>query len=134
MYTLLYADDTLVLAESAEEMQLALDGVGAYCKKWGLSINKTKTKVVIFSSRKVQRQHHFKIGNLDIGTEFEYEYLGTIFNFNGNFTKAIKERITPARKAMFGLNQNAVNLLLPPDIHIDLFGKKNGYSDISLWL
>ena len=123
MYTLLYADDTLVLAESAEEMQLALDGVGAYCKKWGLSINKTKTKVVIFSSRKVQTQHHFKIGNLDIGTEFEYEYLGTIFNFNGNFTKAIKERITPARKAMFGLNQKAVNLLLPPDIHIDLFEK-----------
>ena len=123
MYTLLYADDTLVLAESPAEMQLALDEVGVYCKKWGLSINKTKTEVVIFSRGKVKKQFRFKIGNIDIGTNSEYCYLGTIFNFNGNFTKAINERITLARKAMFGLNQKAVNLLLPPDIHIDLFEK-----------
>ena len=123
MYILLYADDTVVLAESPEEMQLALDEVGAYCHKWGLSINKTKTKVVIFSKGKVKKQHHFKIGNIDIDTDSEYCYLGTVFNFNGKFTKAINERITPARKAMFGLNQRAINLLLPPDIHIDLFEK-----------
>ena len=123
MYTLLYADDTLVLAESPAEMQLALDEVGVYCNKWGLSINKTKTKVVIFSRGKVKRQFNFKIGNLEIGTTSEYCYLGIIFNFNGNFTKAINERLTPARKAMFGLNEKAVNLLLPPDIHIDLFEK-----------
>ena len=123
MYILLYADDTLVLAESPEEMQLALDEVGSYCNKWCLSINKTKTKVVIFSKGKVKKQHHFKIENVDIDTDSEYCYLGTIFNFNGKFTKAINERISPARKAMFGLNQKAVNLLLPPDIHIDLFEK-----------
>lgn len=123
MYTLLYADDTLVFAESPEEMQLALNGVGDYCHKWGLSINKTKTKVIIFSRGKVKRKFHFKIGNIDIDTSSEYEYLGILFNFNGSFGKAIEERITPARKAMFGLNEKAANLLLPPDIHIDLFEK-----------
>ena len=50
-------------------------------------------------------------------------YLGVVFNFNGKFTKAIVERMAPARKAMFGLNQKALNLQLPPDIHIDLFEK-----------
>jgi hypothetical protein len=123
MYTLLYADDTLVFAESPEEMQLALNEVGIYCHKWGLSINKTKTKIVIFSRGKVRMKYNFKIGNIDIDTSSEYEYLGIVFNFNGSFGKAIKERITPARKAMFGLNEKAVNLLLPPDIHIDLFEK-----------
>ena len=123
MYTLLYADDTLVLAESPEEMQLALSEVGTYCQKWGLSINKTKTKVIIFSRGKVKRQFNFKIGNIDISTTSEYCYLGIVFNFNGKFGKAINERMTPARKAMFGLNQKAVNLLLPSDIHIDLFEK-----------
>ena len=123
MYTLLYADDTVVLAESPAELQIALDEVGIYCKKWGLSINETKTKVVIFSRGKVKKKFSFKIGNLDIGTTSEYCYLGILFNFNGTFTKAIKERITPARRAMFGLNEKAVNLLLPPDIHIDLFEK-----------
>ena len=123
MYTLLYADDTLVFAESPEEMQLALDEVGVYCQKWDLSINKTKTNVVIFSRGKVQNKFPFKIGNIDIATSSEYEYLGILFNYNGRFGKAIDERITPARKAMFGLNEKAVNLLLPPDIHIDLFEK-----------
>ena len=123
MYTLLYADDTLVFAESPEQMQLALDEIGKYCKKWDLSINKKKTKVVIFGTDIPQTQHNFTIGHLDIGTEKEYCYLGVVFNFNGNFSKAINERITPARKAMFGLNSKAVNLLLPPDIHIDLFEK-----------
>ena len=123
MYTLLYADDTLVFAESPAELQLALDEVGEYCNKWGLSINQDKTKVVIFSAGKVRTQFNFKIGNFNIGTSNEYCYLGIVFNFNGRFSKAIQERITPARKAMFGLNENAVNLLLPPDIHIDLFEK-----------
>ena len=123
MYTLLYADDTLVFAESPAELQIALDEVGVYCNKWGLSINKKKTNVVIFSRGKVKRQFCFKIGSIDIATSSEYCYLGTVFNFNGKFGKAIKERITPARRAMFGLNEKAVNLLLPPDIHIDLFEK-----------
>ena len=84
-------------------MQLVLNEVGVYCQKWGLSINKNKTKVVIFSNRKVQGNFNFKIGNLDIGTTGEYEYLGILFNYNGSLGKAIDERITPARKAMFGL-------------------------------
>ena len=45
MYTLLYADDTLVFAESPEDMQLALNEVSDYCNRWGLSINPTKTNV-----------------------------------------------------------------------------------------
>ena len=36
-------------------MQLALDEVANYCNKWGLSINKTKTKVVIFANGKVKK-------------------------------------------------------------------------------
>ena len=123
MYILLYADDTLVFAESPTEMQLALDGVGLYCDKWGLSINQIKTKVVIFSRGKVKQVFNFKIGNIDIDTCSEYCYLGVVFNFNGKLNKAINERIVPARKAMFGLNEKAANLLLPPDIHIDLFEK-----------
>ena len=123
MYTLLYADDTLILAESPEDLQLALDAVGNYCQTWGLSINQTKTKVVIFSRGKVKKQFNFKIGNISIDTDSEYCYLGIVFNFNGKFSKAIDERITPARKAKFGLNEKAVNLLLPPDVHIDLFEK-----------
>ena len=92
MYTLLYADDTLVFAESPIEMQLALDEVGVYCEKWGLSINQTKTKVVIFSSGKIKKKFYFKIGSIKIDQSSEYCYLGVLFNFNGKLNKAIGER------------------------------------------
>ena len=37
LYALLYADDTLVLAESPQEMQSAMDEINTYCNKWELT-------------------------------------------------------------------------------------------------
>jgi hypothetical protein len=49
LYTLLYADDTIVLAESSQDLQKALNAVDKYWQDWKLTVNTTKTKVVIFS-------------------------------------------------------------------------------------
>ena len=46
---LLYADDTVIIAESAADLQHSLDGLNLYCTAWNLKVNITKTKVVIFS-------------------------------------------------------------------------------------
>ena len=68
MYVLLYADDTLVLAESPNELQNALNEVHSYCQKWGLRISndktkgKSKTRIVIFSKGKVKTKYNFKMG------------------------------------------------------------------------
>ena len=71
MYVLLYADDTLVLAESPGELQKALHEVSVYCNRWELSINKTKTKVVIFSRGKVETNYNLKMGDIDIETDLQ---------------------------------------------------------------
>ena len=52
LYLLLYADDTVVFAESPEELQTALDTMQSYCDTWKLQVNTSKTKVVIFSKGK----------------------------------------------------------------------------------
>ena len=49
MYILLYADDTIVMSESANELQKALDALGKYCDLWDLTVNTSKTKVVVYS-------------------------------------------------------------------------------------
>lgn len=46
---LLYADDLLLLSESAETLQLMVNRLTDYCVKWGLVINTDKTKVMVFS-------------------------------------------------------------------------------------
>ena len=52
LYILLYADDTVILAESAVELQSALNAMFLYCKSWDLEVNPVKTKITIFSNRK----------------------------------------------------------------------------------
>ena len=50
LFLLLYADDTIVLAECPEDLQRALQMLKIlYCEVWGLDIDIRKTKVMIFS-------------------------------------------------------------------------------------
>jgi hypothetical protein len=48
LYILLYADATVMFAESAEELQKALDAMSNYCQLWHLQVNPSKTKIVVF--------------------------------------------------------------------------------------
>jgi hypothetical protein len=44
-----YADDTVIMAESREDLQAQLNVFGGYCKKWKLKVNAEKAKIFIFS-------------------------------------------------------------------------------------
>ena len=52
LYLLIYADDTIIMAESECEMQAALNAAHHYCTLWKLAINTQKTTVMIFSAGK----------------------------------------------------------------------------------
>jgi hypothetical protein len=43
----MYADDTVLFAESAFELQNLLNKLEVYSKSWNLSVNATKTKIVV---------------------------------------------------------------------------------------
>ena len=55
LFLLLYADDTVVLAECPEDLQRALDMLNIFCEFRGLDINVRKTKVMIFSRGKISK-------------------------------------------------------------------------------
>jgi predicted DNA-binding protein YlxM (UPF0122 family) len=121
LYTLLYADDTIVMAETAKDLQTALDAVHDYCNEWHLQVNTKKTNVVIFSKGKVRKYPDFKLGDSLINVVDDYTYLGTTFNYNGRFCKAISKQVNQATRAMFALNTKAKKLSLPVDIQLELF-------------
>ena len=52
---IMYADDTILLANSAINLQKGLNELKTYCDKWKLQINSDKTKVLIFSNKKVKK-------------------------------------------------------------------------------
>ena len=86
----MYADDTIILADSKEKLQLALNTFKSYCDTWKLEINCSKTKIAIFSNRKVvPNDYNFKYGSDSIEIVEWYKYLGVILKYNGSFNLAI---------------------------------------------
>ena len=53
MNHLLYADDLLLISESADGLQNSLDSLQKYSTEWKLDVNLKKTKIIIFSKNKV---------------------------------------------------------------------------------
>jgi hypothetical protein len=52
IFIILYADDTVILSESAESLQEAISAFEEYCNIWKLTVNTNKTKIVVFSKKK----------------------------------------------------------------------------------
>jgi len=121
LYVLLYADDTIILSESPEDLQGSLDTLNEYCKIWKLEVNISKTKVVIFSRGKVKKNQTWNLGGQVIHTVDDYIYLGTTFNYNGRFVKAMQKQAAQAKRAMYGMIGKARKLGLPVDIQTHLF-------------
>ena len=121
LFTLLYADDTIVLAQSESDLQVALNAISDYCKRWYLHVNTNKTKVVIFSRGKVRNIPIFKFDNDIVEVVDEYVYLGTTFNYNNKFRKAQTKQLNQARRAMYSLLSKTYHLHLPIDILLELF-------------
>ena len=119
---MLFADDTIILAQSPESFQKSLDDFQDYCTQWKLKINTTKTKVIIFgSNRRSWPNYNFNLGGSNLEIVEKYKYLGIYFTPNGNFKTAITHLSEQANKAMHLLYKRITNLHLPIDLQLKLF-------------
>ena len=121
LFVLMYADDTIILAENERDLQRALNSVHEYCTEFKLIVNTNKTKIIIFSRGKVRRFTTFKYGCDIIEVVSDYVYLGIKMNSNNTFAKAMKKQLDQGRRAQFSMLIKARNLDLPIDIQIKLF-------------
>ncbi len=121
---LLYADDTVVLADTEHGLQLALDALGNYCNKWKLKVNVSKSKVMVFCKRKPRNPSwSFYLNGHQLEITDEYKYLGVIFNYTGYFNKHRQYACSQAQKAMFAVMRKNRYLNLPIDIQLELFDR-----------
>ena len=111
LYVLLYADDTIVMAEISKDLQDAFNAVHEYCLMWKLTVKTSKTKIVIFYRGKVRNNPNFMFGQDNLEIVDDYTYLGISFNYNGKFKKVINKQKESARRAMFILLINAPSLM-----------------------
>ena len=84
---LLYADDTVIMAESADDLQNALNEFFVYCTNWKLVVNVEKTKILIFSKGPMMKKHFYYNGVV-IENVKEFKYLGIVFSRSGSFCQS----------------------------------------------
>lgn len=115
-------DDTVIVADSHGDLQNLLNVYGQYCHQWKLTINTTKTKVMVFSSGR-HMNYKFKLQDSPLEVVSEYKYLGILFSRSGSFSSRKKHMAMQATPVMYNLIKNSNHRDLPIDICIDLFNK-----------
>ena len=120
---LLFADDTVLFGNSKNDLQFALNKFENYCDKWRLSVNTSKTKVLIFSEGKLSKKVKFYFKNAEIEIVNVYKYLGVLLARSGSYFQAKKHIANQANAKLFSLHRKIRNLNLPIDMQIELFDK-----------
>ena len=91
LYLLLYADDIVIFAETSEGLQYGLDNLAEYCKKWKLTVNIDKTKIMIFrKGGNLVRDMSLNYEGKNIEIVGKFVYLGITFTTGGSFNETHK--------------------------------------------
>lgn len=101
---LLWADDLILLALDTKTLQSQLDHLNKFCKDWGVEINVTKTKLLIFNRHTLSHQPTgLNIGGYKLEHVDSYCYLGIEIHHTGNFATARAELKKKAMRSLYGL-------------------------------
>jgi hypothetical protein len=105
VHCLMYADDIILLSKSAKGLQEKLDILNTYCKDWYLTVNTSKTKILIFNKAGRLIKHRFRYGNEHIECVSNCKYLGIWFSSSGSYSYAQNE-LYKLKKDLLSLNPN----------------------------
>ena len=120
LFMLLYADDAVIFAQSAESLQNMLNDIQDYCNTWHLTINTNKTKIMVFE----KGRHSYPKIYLN-GTELEvvtsFRYLGVELFKNGNWARTQKHIAQHASRALYKLYNLFNQITVPIREQLKLF-------------
>ncbi|TWW77636.1 R2 Retrovirus-related Pol polyprotein from type I retrotransposable element [Takifugu flavidus] len=104
--SLLFADDVVLLASSACDLQLSLDRFAAAYEAAGMKISTSKSEAMVLNRKKVECLLRVKEEILPQVEEFKY--LGVLFTSEGRMEREIDRRIGAASAVMRTLHQSVV--------------------------
>ena len=88
IFLLLYANDIIIFARSAEELQNNLDHLHEYSTRYRLIVNTSKTKVMVFRRGGIlPRNMKFYYNNFELAIVKTSSYLGIVFSTGGSFSE-----------------------------------------------
>lgn len=118
---LMYADDLILLSRSELGLQVLLNRLGDYCRKWRMDVNTDKTKVMKFSGNGHKCKTVFLYKDRPIENVPNYKYLGIEFNSCGSWSSAISNISNRGLKALFLLKGYICSGNIKPCLGLKLF-------------
>ena len=95
-----YADDTIILAESEQQLQHMIDKLGATCEQYGMAMNVKKTKTMIVE-KTPEKQCEVNVKGQRLTQVKQYKYLGTTIENTGKCKTEVANRINQAKIAFW---------------------------------
>ena len=80
LLSLLYADDVVLLADSAEALQRMIDKVEVFCRRWRLTVNTSKSKAFVVGPKHNKEASSWHFGKQPVQLVHQYKYLGVMFS------------------------------------------------------
>jgi hypothetical protein len=76
LFLLIYADDMVIFVEFPEGLQKSLNTLQGYIEEWNLTVNISKTKIVLFrNGGKLHFNESLTYNNVNLEIVNEYKYL-----------------------------------------------------------
>lgn len=98
---LLYADDLNKLSDTVGHLQNLINSLSDFCQKWGLSVNLSKTKVMVFRRGGVLKKNEkWFLQSRKIEVTTYYKYLGLTFSSRLSWTMGQKTLAAQAHKVV----------------------------------
>ena len=103
---LVYADDLVLISENQNGLQVLLENLAEYCRKWHLIVNRNKSKVMLFNTPKKETASlKFMLDNHKLEIVSSFKYFGHILTTSRNICAAMHGHIaTQAQRATHLLN------------------------------
>ncbi len=119
---LFWADDLILMSDSADGLQAQIDNLYDYCSKWQMIINNMKTKCLVFNEVKSKSIQEFHVGDVKIEVATQYTYLGVPFSTEKQ-SEVIKDYIlNNCRRALYKIRSYCLPLgQVPPKLGLQLF-------------
>lgn len=114
MCLLLYADDSILISNTREDLQESLDYVYDYCQRWRLYVNVAKTNVLVFRrGGQLSQLDVFFYGDVILEIVESFNYLGVTVSASGKFLCAQQNLADRGLRALYALQKEVYTLVNP---------------------
>jgi hypothetical protein len=103
---LLYADDVIIVGDQINRVQILLNTLHEFCKKWGLAVNMRKTQAIVYRNGGIVKKNEcFYFNKQKIKIVPYYKYLGLTMSSRLSWSPAQTTLSAQATKALRVISQ-----------------------------